>query len=80
MGKGFDFSKAGLQMINKHILKRCSTSPIIRKMQIKTKMRNHSTLIKMAVIRDNDLWNVIEESEWAYPEWEILILFQKSKF
>lgn len=37
-------------------------------MQIKTKMRYHSTPIKMAVIRDNDLRNVIEESEWAYPE------------
>ena len=58
------FSKVDIQMAKKH-MKRYSTSLILSKIWIKTAMRYHFTLVKMAIIKK--IYKQMLESVWR--EW-----------
>ena len=57
-------------MANKH-MERCSTSLIIREMQIKTTMRYHYTPVRMAAIQKSQAINAGEGVEKTEPSYTV---------
>ena len=62
-----------MQMVNR-LVKRCSTALIIRKIQMEFTMRYHLTLVKMNIIKGQQITSVGEDMEKKEPRYTVGVI------